>query len=102
MTYRQIEKNGQATTTGRNIMKIRSAEWLVAVAIVSSASVLQIREHMQPHDSAAASTSASAQAAPSTCEGSRKGVMPASCEPTRDQRPADHAPSPQRGAARIW
>ncbi|CAD6547080.1 hypothetical protein LMG28727_04654 [Paraburkholderia kirstenboschensis] len=83
-------------------MKIRSAEFLAVVAIVTSASVLQIREHMQPPDSAAASARASAQAAPSTCESSRKGVMPAACEPTRDERPADHAPVPQRGAARTW
>ncbi|WOD15694.1 hypothetical protein [Paraburkholderia kirstenboschensis] len=83
-------------------MKIRSAELLAVVAIVTSASVLQIREHMQPPDSTAASARASAQAAPSTCESSRKGVMPASCEPTRDERPAHHAPVPQRGAARTW
>ena len=83
-------------------MKTRSAELLAAIAIVTSAAVLQIREHVKPHQGITASTRDTAQTAPSSCEGSPNGVMPASCEPTRDERPAQHAPLPRRGASRIW
>ncbi|WP_027798482.1 hypothetical protein [Paraburkholderia dilworthii] len=83
-------------------MKTRSAELLAAVAIVTSAAVLQIREHVMPHQGIAASTRDSVQTAPSSCEGSSNGMMPASCEPTRDERSAEHAPLPRRGASRIW
>jgi hypothetical protein len=82
-------------------MKMRRAEFLAAVAIVASAGVLQIRAHMQPHPARAVSAPA-AQAAPSSCGPARRGIMPASCEPTRDEHPAQRAPLPQHGAEPIW
>ncbi|MFL9910123.1 hypothetical protein [Paraburkholderia sp. RL17-337-BIB-A] len=81
-------------------MKIRSAEYLVAIAIVTSAGVLQIREHMQPLET----PPASAQPA-STCGVTRDGLVPAACEPTRGERQqVERAPQPQpqHNAARIW
>ncbi|MFM0204565.1 hypothetical protein PQR53_32520 [Paraburkholderia fungorum] len=77
--------------------KIRSAEYLVAIAIVTSAGVLQIREHMQPLEAPAAS----AQAA-SSCGITRDGLVPAACEPTRSERQVERAPQLQHSAARIW
>ncbi|MBW9102254.1 hypothetical protein [Paraburkholderia phenoliruptrix] len=82
-------------------MKISSAEFLATVAIVSSAAVLQLRQHAQPDENLATSAPQSVEVAPSSCERARDGVIPASCEAAREQRPAEHAP-PQRGAARIW
>ena len=85
-------------------MKMRKAELLAAIAIVTSAGVLQIREHVQPIDAAnhAANASTSVQTAPSTCESRGRGVLPAACEQTRDERPAHRATLPQHGPARIW
>lgn len=79
-------------------MKIRSKEFLVAVAIISSATVMQIREHMQPHEP----TSASTQSASPSCGATRDGLVPAACEPTRDEPPADPATRRQHGALQIW
>ncbi|MEZ0604019.1 hypothetical protein ACAX43_17945 [Paraburkholderia sp. IW21] len=78
-------------------MKIRSAELLVAVAIVTSATVMQIREHMEQHDAPAAS----AQAVPS-CGVKHDGLTAAACEPTRDEGHADRASQPRRDALRLW
>lgn len=78
-------------------MKIRGAELLVAVAIVTSATVMQIREHMEQHDAPAAS----AQAVPS-CGVRHDGLAAAACEPTRGERQADRASQPRRDAQRIW
>lgn len=79
-------------------MKIRSAEYLVAIAIVTSAGVLQIREHMQPLE--ARPTSAHTA---STCGVTRGGLVPAACEPTRSERQqVERAPQAQHNAARIW
>ncbi|CAH2909482.1 MAG: hypothetical protein CPSOU_1583 [uncultured Paraburkholderia sp.] len=85
-------------------MKITGAEFLVAVAIVTSAAVLQIREHVQLDHGVAASIPRSVDAAPSSCEPSRNGIVPASCEPARGQRPAEHVPLPlrKRGTTQIW
>lgn len=79
-------------------MKIRRAEFLVAIAIVTSAAVLQIREHMQSHDVA----SANSEATRTVCGGTGNGLVPASCEPTRDERPTNSAPQQQHGAPQIW
>jgi len=82
-------------------MKISSAEFLAAVAIVSSAAVWQLRQHPQADESLATGAPQSVEVAPASCERARSGIIPASCEAAREQRPAEHAP-PQRGAARIW
>lgn len=60
-------------------MKIRSAEFLALVAIVTSATVLQIREHM-PQDRSIHATQAA------SCGAMREGngLLPAACEATRD------------------
>ena len=80
-------------------MKKRSAEYLVAIAIVTSAGVLQIREHMQVQEAPVASAQASA-----SCGVARDGVMPAGCEqtPTRSERQGERASQPQRNAMHIW
>nr|WKF61547.1 hypothetical protein HUO10_006078 [Paraburkholderia busanensis] len=92
--------------------KIRSAEFLVAVAIISSATVMQIREHLRQPDGQAASE----EHAATSCGAMHEGLMPASCEATRDerntrdagatrhardQRQVDRAPQP-RVTPRIW
>ncbi|MFL9902012.1 hypothetical protein PQR71_28360 [Paraburkholderia fungorum] len=81
-------------------MKIRSADYLVAIAIVTSAGVLQIREHMQPLEA----PPASAQTA-SSCGVTHDGLVSAACEPTRsERRQVERAPQPQaqHNAARLW
>ena len=77
-------------------MKIRTAEWLVAVAIVTSASVLQIREHMQSYEA----SSVAPQAA--SCGVMHDGLVPAGCEPARNEQRMDRAALPQHSAPRIW
>lgn len=81
-------------------MKIRSAEYLALVAIVTSAAVMQIREHVQDVPSLHA-----AQAMSCGAMHERNGLLPAGCEATRDtsrgERSADHAPQPQH-SMRIW
>jgi hypothetical protein len=56
--------------------KIRRAEFLLAVAIVSSAAVMQVREHM---------LSATPQEAPQamSCGAKNDGLAPASCAALR-------------------
>ncbi|MEX3762359.1 hypothetical protein [Paraburkholderia phenoliruptrix] len=85
-------------------MNTTGAEFLVAVAIVTSAAVVQIREHVQPDHGVATSTPRGLDAAPSSCEPSGNGIVPAACEAARDQHPAEHAPLPlpKRGAAQMW
>jgi hypothetical protein len=81
--------------------KSRSASFLAGVAIVSSATVLQIREHMRSPDVSAAN----ARATMSSCGATRDGLVPAGCEPTptRGERQMEHAPQPQQGARRqVW
>jgi hypothetical protein len=83
---RQIENNGPTTTTGRNTMKkIRSAEYLVAVAIITSATVMQIREHMQPPQA----PSAQPNAAQLSCAATPGGVLLTACEATHEKVPAN-------------
>lgn len=79
-------------------MKIRSAEFLAAVAIITSAVVMQIREHVQVPET----PSASAQATSPPCGSAHDGLAPAACEPTRDQRQVDRTPLPQHAAPQIW
>lgn len=79
-------------------MKIRSAECLVAVAIITSAAVMQIREQVQ----APQAPSPNAQATSRSCGVTHDGFVPAACEPTRDERQMDRAPQPQRNAPPVW
>ncbi|MFM0627086.1 hypothetical protein [Paraburkholderia xenovorans] len=79
-------------------MKIRSAEFLAAVAIITSAAVMQIREHVQVQ----ATPSSNAQAMSPSCGVTHDGFVPAACEPTRDERRVDRAPQPPRNAPQVW
>jgi hypothetical protein len=79
--------------TVKTTVKIRRREYLVAIAIVTSAGVLQIREHMQVTGTPVASARAA-----SSCGVAHDGLVPASCEPTRGERTQE----PQRNATRIW
>jgi hypothetical protein len=90
--------------------KIRRAEWLAAVAIITSATVLQIREHMLVH----AALPATPEAAQTSCDMPRSGLVLAACEPTRGEAPAsrdqnqnqnqnrDRATRHLRTASKIW
>jgi hypothetical protein len=79
--------------------KIRSAELLVAVAIVTSATVMLIREYTQSQDMA----SANAHAAMSSCSTTRDGLMPARCELMRGERRMEHDIQPQHDARQqLW
>jgi hypothetical protein len=76
--------------------KIRRAEFLLAVAIVTSAAVMQVREHML-------------RAAPQTnvqgmsCGAKNEGLAPASCALMRNERSVDGTRSePRQAAPRIW
>ncbi|MFM0169610.1 hypothetical protein [Paraburkholderia sediminicola] len=79
-------------------MKIRSAEFLAAVAIIASATVMQIREHLQVPEA----PSSNAQAMSPSCGVTHEGFVPAACEPTRDERQVDRAPQPRRNAPQGW
>ncbi|HZZ12685.1 MAG TPA: hypothetical protein VFE79_18525 [Paraburkholderia sp.] len=77
-------------------MKIRRAELLVAVAIVTSAAVMQIREHVLPHE-------AQMGDAPSaSCGVKHDGLVPAGCEPTRDEQPVDRPAQARHAAPQVW
>jgi hypothetical protein len=103
MQCTRAEKIAGSNDRESNIMNISSAELLAAVAIVTSAGVFQIRQHMEPHAGVTASTPDNVRTAPSSCGTSGNGIIPASCEPAREQPPTEHAvPLPQRGTARIW
>lgn len=82
--------------------KIRSAEWLVAIAIVTSATVMQIREHLLVDDAPPATP----EAAQLSCEMPRGGLVLAACEPTRGEVPASHdqdrATQHLRSTSKIW
>lgn len=62
-------------------MKARTLESLVFVAIVTSAGVMQIREHLLP-----VAHAASASSTANTCAQQQAGVIPASCVSLRDSR----------------
>ncbi|CAB3793844.1 MULTISPECIES: hypothetical protein [Paraburkholderia] len=79
--------------------KIRSARFFAAVAIVSSATVLQIREGLHAH----ATSPTNAQATLSLCGATRDGLMPARCESTRGERKLERDIQPQHDAQRqLW
>jgi hypothetical protein len=77
-------------------MKIRRAEFLLAVAIVTSAAVMQIREYVlktAPQDAVQTLS----------CETPHQGLAPAACAAMRSEHPVDGgATRPQQSAPRIW
>ncbi|MGF6770737.1 hypothetical protein P3T18_003216 [Paraburkholderia sp. GAS199] len=78
--------------------KIRSAEFLVAVAIVTSAAVMQIREHVLQDASATTTTTEQT----TTCGAAHEGLVPAGCEATRGEAQPESAAHSPHGAPRIW
>ena len=100
----ELKRTGSNNDRENTIMNTTGAEFLVAVAIVTSAAVVQIREHVQPDHGVATSTPHSVDAAPSSCEPSRNGIVPAACEAARDQRPAEQVPLPlpKRVTTQVW
>lgn len=81
--------------------KFSSTAFLAAVAVVSSATVMQIRDDLPSADA----SPANAQATMSSCGTARDGLLPASCEPTPTRGERQMAPTtqPQQGARRqIW
>jgi hypothetical protein len=108
-TRQRIENHGAFDTTGSLSMKIRRTEFLVAVAIISSATAIQIREYMQPHPPAAADEQSAPQLA-TLCGMSRNGVIPAACETMRGSEheqknePArtGRTPDTPRATSQVW
>jgi hypothetical protein len=94
-------KTGAGTDDREITMKIRSAEYLVAIAIVTSAAVLQIREHMRVEEAPVAG----AQAA-SSCGIAHDGLMAARCQRQQTHtvggRRDDRALRLPHRAVRIW
>ncbi|WP_206002397.1 hypothetical protein [Paraburkholderia antibiotica] len=85
--------------------KTASMKFLAMVAIVTSATVLQIREHVAPPDTAHTDNAA----AMSDCERIRDGFAPAACERSKDQRQVEQQQpdarlgvQPAHGARQIW
>jgi hypothetical protein len=77
--------------------KIRRAEFLLAVAIVTSAAVMQVREYVLR-------TAASHDAVQTmSCGAKHDGLAPASCAAVRGERPVDGGDAqPRQAALRIW
>jgi hypothetical protein len=90
------KSNGHATSTRDHIMKkIRRAEFLLAVAIVSSAAVMQVREYVlraAPHGAVQTLS----------CDTPHQGLAPTACAAVRNARPTDGAARPQQPAPRVW
>lgn len=81
--------------------KIKRTEFLAAVAIITSATVLQIREHMRVPEA----PSAQRQAAQFACDvTTHRGLVLAACEPTREAAPAgqDRATQHLRNTSKLW
>jgi hypothetical protein len=75
--------------------QIRKAEYLLAVAIVTSATVMQIRECMlRP--------SAQADISTLSCGATQAGLAPASCPTARGERPAEGVAHARQAVPRIW
>lgn len=75
--------------------KIRRAEFLLAVAIITSAAVLQIREHMLREP-------VQADAATLSCGTSVKGLAPASCTSAHDARSVEGSGKARQAPAQLW
>lgn len=80
--------------------KIRSAEFLAAVAIITSAAVMQIREHVLNHEAA----SMAPPAALLSCGTSHDGLLVAACEATRGEAQAkpERSIRPLHRTSKIW
>jgi hypothetical protein len=63
-------------------MKIRRAEFLLAVAIVTSAAVMQVREYVLR-------TTPQSAAQTMTCGPTHQGLAPAACASVRGERSVD-------------
>jgi hypothetical protein len=89
------KSNGQNIDKGSYIMKIRKAEFLLAVAIVTSAAVMQIREYLlkAPQQNTTQRLS---------CDAPHQGLVPAACATLRSERPVDGTQRTPQPAARIW
>jgi hypothetical protein len=93
-------------------MKIKTAECLLLVAMVTSAVVMQIREHTLPASHTHAATQETAQREyagqakqPEACGENRNGLLPTACETRRDEQTIDNsiALSTHRlRSTRIW
>lgn len=76
-------------------MKIRRAEFLLAVAIVTSAAAMQVREYVLR-------TAPQSAAQTMSCGTTHQGLAPAACETMRGERSVDGAAHPQQAPQRIW
>ncbi|RZF29357.1 hypothetical protein EVC45_12950 [Paraburkholderia sp. UYCP14C] len=77
--------------------KAGSLKFLAAVAIVSSATAMQIRAHVALPDPAAAQP----RATMSTCGRANDGITPASCEPMHRERQLERSRAPH-DARQLW
>jgi hypothetical protein len=75
--------------------KIRRAEFLLAVAIVTSAAVLQVREYMLK-------APAQGNVATMSCGATQSGLAPAACASTRSERSVQGAAHERQAALHIW
>ena len=76
-------------------MKIRRAEFLLAVAIVTSAAAMQVREYVLR-------TAPQSAAQTMSCGTTHQGLAPAACATVRGERSVDGAAHPQQTALHIW
>lgn len=97
------QKNGQAASTnGSAIMTIKRAEFLVLVAIVTSAAVVQIRERTLAPVPRLAMRATQATQEP-TCGAIRQGIAPADCAVKRDDEWGIDGPGHRRyHGPRFW
>lgn len=75
--------------------KIRRAEFLLAVAIVTSATVMQVREYMLK-------APARGELATLSCGVTQPGLAPASCAAARNERPVEGASHAPQTTSHIW
>ncbi|OLL28331.1 hypothetical protein BTH42_27740 [Burkholderia sp. SRS-W-2-2016] len=78
--------------------KTASMKFLAMIAIVTSATVMQIREHVAPPDTVRAGESNSM----SGCTGTHGGFTPAACERLRDDRQPVEQRKPAHNERHIW
>jgi hypothetical protein len=90
-----IENQWARNDKGSLIMKIRRAEFLLAVAIVTSAAVMQVREYVLK-------TAPQGAVQTMSCGATHQGLAPAACATVRGERSVDGAARPQQAALRIW
>lgn len=89
-------------------MKMKRAETLLIVAIVTSAVVMQIRDYTAPglHTNAPATTlQRNDTNAARTCATEHNGLLPASCATNRDERSVDRSTNLRTipgGMKKVW